>query len=205
MNDKYINYKALKSEQIEGDDFRVKAQFCEEAKVAVIAPHGGAIEPGTSELTIAIAGEELSFAVFEGMKLQQNRELHITSTNFDEPRCLKIVEKAKTVLAIHGESSSDEVVFIGGLNQSLMTNISNALRKDGYIVQKHSASNLQGRAVNNICNRGMERAGVQLELSRGLRLRFFKSLRADGRKSKTRKFDEFVHAVRQGLKMANLL
>jgi phage replication-related protein YjqB (UPF0714/DUF867 family) len=53
--------------------------------VAVIAPHGGGIEPGTSELATAIAGDDFSLYLFEGLKSAGNGELHITSTNFDEP------------------------------------------------------------------------------------------------------------------------
>jgi phage replication-related protein YjqB (UPF0714/DUF867 family) len=34
--------------------------------VAIIAPHGGNIEPGTSELARAVAGQELSLYLFEG-------------------------------------------------------------------------------------------------------------------------------------------
>ena len=54
-------------EQNEELNFRVQINFIKEANIVIIAPHGGGIEPGTSELAIAIAGEELSFAVFEGL------------------------------------------------------------------------------------------------------------------------------------------
>ncbi len=79
--DKYSNFEALQAEQTEGRDFHVQVAMREDSAVAVIAPHGGAIEPGTSELVVAIAGEELSFAIFEGAMAAQNRDLHITSTN----------------------------------------------------------------------------------------------------------------------------
>ena len=112
--DKYSNFEALRAEQTEGRDFRVRVASRELAMVALIAPHGGAIEPGTSELAIAIAGEELSYAVFEGIKTIQNRDLHITSTNFDEPRCTELVAGVHTAVAIHGESSQESTVFAGG-------------------------------------------------------------------------------------------
>lgn len=57
--DRYSNFEALRAEQTEGRDFRIRVGLPEEAMVASIAPHGGAIEPGTSELATAIAGGSL--------------------------------------------------------------------------------------------------------------------------------------------------
>ena len=205
MSDKYRNFKALQAEQREGRDFRVQVNFRKESKIAIVAPHGGAIEPGTSELAIDIAGKELNFAVFEGIKSKQNRDLHITSTNFDEPRCVYIVEKTPTTLTVHGESSSGEVVYIGGLNQSVITHISLSLEQSGFTVKKNQNPDLQGISSDNICNRGIEQMGIQLELSRGLREKFFSSLSNDGRKITTCEFKKFVDAIRQGLKQACLL
>ncbi|WP_126802254.1 poly-gamma-glutamate hydrolase family protein [Aliidiomarina minuta] len=48
-------------------------------------------------------------------------------------------------------------------------------------------------------------AGVQLELSRGLRSTFFESLNSAGRRRQTHVFHQFVDAVRQGLVRAGLL
>ena len=36
--------------------------------VAIIAPHGGKIEPGTSEIVRSIAAEDYNFCAFEGIK-----------------------------------------------------------------------------------------------------------------------------------------
>jgi poly-gamma-glutamate hydrolase-like protein len=58
---------------------------------ALVAPHGGGIEPGTSELADAIAASDLSFYTFEGLKPSGNTDLHITSTRFDEPMCLTLL------------------------------------------------------------------------------------------------------------------
>ncbi len=203
--DRYSNFEALRAEQTEGRDFRVRVALRDESMVALIAPHGGAIEPGTSELAIAIAGEQLSFAVFEGVKATQNRELHITSTNFDEPRCTEVVAVSCTAVAIHGENSQEATVFIGGADLMLRPHINNALEEAGFTVREHERSNLQGRSPMNICNRGTNGAGVQLELSRGLRNTFFESLNAAGRARQTQEFHQFVDAVRQGLSRAGLL
>jgi phage replication-related protein YjqB (UPF0714/DUF867 family) len=42
---------------------------------AVIAPHGGAIEPGTTEVAEAIAGDRFSFYTLEGVKTRDNKRL----------------------------------------------------------------------------------------------------------------------------------
>lgn len=48
--------------------------------VAVVAPHGGLIEPGTSEITWALARSTCSAHSFDGRKARRNGDLHITST-----------------------------------------------------------------------------------------------------------------------------
>lgn len=203
--DRYSNFEALQAEQTEGRDFRVKVAMREGSAVAVIAPHGGAIEPGTSELAVAIAGEELSFAIFEGVMAANNRDLHITSTNFDEPRCTDVVMRSYAAVAIHGENSQQETVFSGGADATLRSHISKALEEAGFTVREHENPNLQGKSKANICNLGTSGAGVQLELSRGLRSTLFESLNAAGRVRQTRVFHQFVDAVRQGISRASLL
>lgn len=203
--DRYSDFESLRAEQVEGRDFCVRVAMRVEAMVALIAPHGGAIEPGTSELAIAIAGEELSYAIFDGTKVAQNRDLHITSTNFDEPRCIDVVTRSVTAIAIHGESSQEVAVFTGGADAMLRSNISNALKEAGFTVLEHQNPSLQGKSRANICNRGTSGAGVQLELSRGLRSTLFESLNAAGRARPTQVFHQFVDAVRRGLSSANLL
>jgi phage replication-related protein YjqB (UPF0714/DUF867 family) len=71
--------------------------------VLTIAPHGGRIEPGTSEIAALIAGESYNLHRFEGRKPPgQNAVLHITSHHFDEPRALNLARKCRIVLGIHG-------------------------------------------------------------------------------------------------------
>ena len=203
--DRYSNFEELQAEQTEGRDFRVQVAMREDSAVAVIAPHGGAIELGTSELAVAIAGEELSFANFEGVMAAKNRDLHLTSTNFDEPRCTDVVTRSYAAVAIHGENSQQETVFSGGRDATLSFHIRKALEEAGFTVREHENPNLQGKSKTNICNRGTSGAGVQLELSRGLRSTLFESLNAAGRARQTRVFHRFVDAVRQGISRAGLL
>lgn len=198
--DTYANFAELNAAEREGVDFAVCVVARDGASTAVVAPHGGAIEPGTSEVAKRIAADDLSYAVFVGRKSTGNSRLHITSTNFDEPRCLALVQAAEHVLAIHGEGSEKPVVYLGGRDAALGERIRTALERDGYVVAVHSDPELQGRALGNVCNRGRRGVGVQLELSSGLRKVFFNSLKAEGRAKPTSRLGEFADTVRKGLR-----
>lgn len=204
MPDKYSNFADLAKSNVEGADFTIN--FVDrESDVLVFGPHAGAIEPGTSEIVKAIAGNNLSYYLFEGTKADGNGELHITSTNFDEPQALNMVEKSQTVLAIHGEKSENKIVYLGGRNQHLQSHIQTTLNDAGYLTEFHENPGLQGTSFANICNRCASSSGVQLELSKGLRKTLFYSLTSLGRKSNTPELIEFAEAVRQGLDRANAL
>ncbi|MCU7917188.1 MAG: poly-gamma-glutamate hydrolase family protein [Candidatus Thiodiazotropha sp. (ex Epidulcina cf. delphinae)] len=203
--DTYRNYGELAAQEQEGSDFSVKVVDRANAKTLLLAPHGGAIEPGTSEIARAIAGDDLSYYLFEGIKSSNNRILHITSTNFDEPRALEIVEEFQNIVAVHGEGSEDEIVYLGGRDNGLLNHLKAALVEAGYTTETHTNPSLQGKSLNNICNRGCSSAGVQLEVARGLRRRFFSALNSAGRKDPTAKLNLFASAIRNGLQKANAL
>lgn len=174
------------------------------SSIAVIAPHGGGIEPGTSELARAIAGAELSLYIFEGRKQLGNKALHITSHVFDEPQGLGLVATAAVVLAIHGEANKHHAaIYLGGRDEALSTTLGEHLQNAGFNVERHANSDLQGVSRANICNRGQSGAGVQLELSECLRLELFPSLDAEGRAAPRKRFHEFVRALRAGLGLPN--
>jgi phage replication-related protein YjqB (UPF0714/DUF867 family) len=198
MADKYKNFEELAANEQEGSDFQVRFRArCGTA--AVIAPHGGGIEPGTSEVADAIANLDLSFYAFEGIKKAANGILHITSGRFNEPQGVALVAVSPAVVALHGEDSGDPVVFLGGLDQELGARIQVSLQGEGFMVGTHENPNLQGRDKNNICNRGESGRGVQLELSNGLRALFFRTLARNGRQHPTEQFGRFVNAVRRGI------
>lgn len=195
MVDKYKSFSELAYYEARDIDYRLRSRKCATA-LAVIAPHGGGIEPGTSELADAIAGLELSFYSFEGIKQTANRDLHLTSASFDEPEGVALVTASSGVVALHGEDSDEEVVFLGGLDKNLGDRLRASLEASGFSVQVHPNSELQGIAASNICNRGIGGCGVQLEVSNGLRRSFFGSLSRSGRGVKTERFNQFVAAMR---------
>jgi phage replication-related protein YjqB (UPF0714/DUF867 family) len=200
MADKYKNFAELAGYEKENVDFLVRSQECHGAAV-VIAPHGGGIEPGTSELAGAIARADLSYYAFEGVKSNGNGTLHITSSHFDEPKAVALVAASPRVVALHGEQKCrDEVVFLGGLDKELGKRIQAELQAVGFAVGIHDDPNLQGVEKSNICNRGQSGRGVQLELSQPLRRSFFQSLDKNGRQHRTVQGDRFVDAMRKAIR-----
>jgi phage replication-related protein YjqB (UPF0714/DUF867 family) len=168
---------------------------------AILTPHGGGIEPGTTEIAEAIAGPEFSFYAFEGVKSTGNTDLHITATRFDEPMCLTVIRRSKTVVTVHGEHSEadGEGVFIGGIDDELGGALRDVLIAAGFDVRTHPDPKLQGRERKNLCNRGASGKGVQFELSKSVRESMFSSLSREGRKEITQRFGDFVNAVRSVL------
>jgi phage replication-related protein YjqB (UPF0714/DUF867 family) len=201
MPDKYCDFDALSRNETSGIDYAISVRRSVDA-FSIVAPHGGGIEPGTSEIADAIAGDEFSFYTFEGLKTSGNADLHITSTRFDEPLCLTLVRESDIVLTIHGEDSdaNGEPVFMGGLDATLGQRLGDALAASGFDVRRHTDPLLQGLDPRNLCNLGKSRSGVQLELSRSVREQMFLSLSREGRKQKTPRFDAFVDAIRSVIK-----
>ena len=99
-------------------------------RTVVLAPHGGGIEIGTSELCLAIAGYHPSTRVpigqthdywmFEGLRSVANDELHVTSSNCDDRVARDLVSGATHALGLHGCTAAaagledhDRAVLVG--------------------------------------------------------------------------------------------
>lgn len=136
--------------------------------MVVIAPHAGGIEPKTGPIAREIVGAEFSLYCFRGMKNAGNRDLHITSHHFDEPRCLDLIKDHEWVVAIHGCKRKGEHVFLSGLDKALIADLEASLLQTGIPVQT-LGHKYTGTLPRNICNRGQSHAGVQFELSRSFR------------------------------------
>ncbi len=189
MASSYKNFKVLARREIEGRDYQIRMNL-KDGRVLLMAPHGGKIEPGTTEIAEAIAGMDYSFYSFEGLKSEGNSLLHIESHLFDESRALQIVEKADIVITIHGQlDQKEEFVMVGGLYADLCSEIKCQLEAVGFETRSPTEG-LQGTDLGNICNRGRLKAGVQLEMSRKVR----DSLRTDKGQLQT-----FANAVRKAI------
>jgi phage replication-related protein YjqB (UPF0714/DUF867 family) len=150
-------------------DFRIEVQARPESAVAIVAPHGGGIEDGTSEIARAIAAGDLNLYLLEGCRPAYNyRALHLTSHRFDEPECLALIAHCSQVVTIHGCDGEDPVVLIGGLDRPLALAIAAALTRDGIDVAT-AGHRFPATHPDNICNRGLSGRGVQLELPHRLR------------------------------------
>lgn len=171
-SDWYECFAQLEQKEREGIDFR-RLALQRGSAFAVVAPHGGEIEPHTSTIARAIAGEALSLYLFEGMRLHREHcELHISSEKFDDPSLAPIVSEANTVLGVHGraDEGDGEATWVGGLDLKRRDRIVSALIEAGFsAVIRERGQTLSGTAPSNICNRGKTGAGIQLEVPRSLR------------------------------------
>ena len=154
----YMSFKELVHREVEGQDYRIRIES-RDPRVLIMAPHGGKIEPTTAEIAAATAGDDYSFYCFEGLKTD-SRPLHIESHLFDEPRALQVVQKADVVITIHGQiDQKEEFVMVGGLNDSLRSEITQELEGAGFQTRVPTEG-LMGTDSQNICNRGKLRRGV---------------------------------------------
>jgi len=192
--DRYTSFADLVRNAQEGRDFR-RVIAWRRSSVAIVAPHGGGIEPGTSEVARALAGDEFALYCFVGLRPNGNDELHVTSHCFDDPACVQLVGRARAVVAVHGCAGDHRAVYVGGLDADLKAQFVQALRRAGFRARP-SAGDLAGCYTDNICNRGSSGRGVQLEITEGLRRAMFADLTWKGREITTRVFDRFVEAVR---------
>jgi phage replication-related protein YjqB (UPF0714/DUF867 family) len=165
----------------------------------ILAPHGGGIEPGTTEIGCAVAATEHSLYLFEGLKHSYNRTLHITSTNFDEPTALAMLSRSTRTVVIHGFSSRRKVAYIGGRDTLLATALINALNRSNIPALRSPTTFFQGEHPRNLCNCNGRSMGVQIEISTGLRQTMFKNLSRSGRRTPTRAFHNLVDTVRSCL------
>ena len=198
MADKYHSFGQLEKKE-RPDHFTIFEHWGTKG-VAIIAPHGGGIETGTSEIAKGIAGKEHSLYCFEGRRQSKNGDLHITSTRFDEPTGVELVNQAEKVVAIHGCADKKEIVFVSGLDHELKNRIRNSLMAAGFRVEEPAASDMQGTQLSNICNRGKSKRGVQIEVSEGLRRAMFEDhTKRAGRETTTPVFHRFVSAIREAI------
>lgn len=193
-DDRYATFAELTAHERAGEDYR-QALRDRGSAIVVVAPHGGSIEPGTSELAQAIAGRTFSCYCFEGLKRAGNDALHITSTNFDAPGCCALLSRAQTVLTVHGCRGDAPIVYVGGRHTALKDRLTASLRKAD-VRAENAPPRHAGRRAANLCNRGRSGRGVQLELSQGLRERLFVGLTLAERRKTTPRFTALVDAVR---------
>ena len=194
----FSSFHEIAFQKREGEDF-VRQVKDRGSSVAIIAPHGGLIEPGTSELTLAVADHIFSYYLFEGQQTNNNRDLHLDSTQFDDPLCLDLLSKSQYAVSLHGCDDSDVQVYVGGRNKALQRIILHSLKSAGYPAIQDK-TNHAGKEKGNICNRCISTEGVQLELSRAMREIFFAPLEKGKTREQTMACHDFVALLRAVLR-----
>jgi phage replication-related protein YjqB (UPF0714/DUF867 family) len=196
---KRTSFHEIASTKTEGLDYKITVKD-HGSSIVIIAPHGGDIEPPSSEIAASIAGSSLSLYDFQGLRNTSGHgELHLPSHKFDEPRALRLVESAETVVAIHGRKDGDDPrkVWIGGLDHQRCRKVLSELQKAGFeAVIRAPGESLAGTAKSNICNRGRRKMGVQLEIPKTVR---------DKLKDDMTLRSTFAEAVNKGTRDENLV
>jgi phage replication-related protein YjqB (UPF0714/DUF867 family) len=165
----FTNFADLARAQVRGRDYEIRVTRRPSSPVAIIAPHGGEIEDGTSEVARAIAGAEFNLYCFEGTRPSRNyAALHLTSHRFDEPECLSLIRGCSIVVAVHGCAGAEPMVFLGGLDVPLRDRLARALYDAG-VRAETAGHRFPAVRPDNVCNRGAGGRGVQLEITHPLR------------------------------------
>lgn len=198
MTDQYDSYAELRQHERENEDYAIFHREGDSG-IAVIAPHGGGIEPGTIDIADALAGSEHVFYAFKGLKKTGNRILHINSNRFDEELGVRICRNAAMVISVHGSGFSTELIHVGGRNEKLKQKTTDALKTAGFNAEISEIQGLRGIQPENICNRCRSGEGVQLEISRGLREKMFDHLDHRHLRMKTKFFYQFITIMKKVL------
>ena len=159
-----------------------------EGQKIVLAVHGGGIEGGTSEIALAVAGyHPATFAqatdcfglhdlwIFEGLLGFGNSKLHVTSTNYDDPIALKLVQISKRCLSLHGlgDDAANGKIQIGGRDTELRSIVLEELTAAGIPAAIGNDPDTNASDPDNICNKTTSGAGVQLEMGTAYRASLF--------------------------------
>jgi phage replication-related protein YjqB (UPF0714/DUF867 family) len=192
-------------------------------RTVVLAPHGGGIELGTSELCLAVAGYHpanlpitppagvaYDYWMFEGIREAGNADLHVTSTGCDDLVAVLLCAGALGALSLHGfkpenahppRPPGEQVVLVGGGDDLLGPLLVAALKAVQLPVEDTGGQGeVGGDDACNIVNRTLRGKGAQLELSEPLRDTMFgENTRPGRRHTTTEVFWTFVAACRDAL------
>jgi len=186
----YKTFKDLTAAHQRGRDYDFKT--CEQGlDLVFVAPHGGRIEPETEVIARQLAGDDFSFHVFESHLSPRDYNLHITSHRYNERSAIDLVRRCRKAVGVHGRRSkvsTDEEIWMGGLNRQKVLAVSGQLNAAGFKT-RIGGHPFPATHRKNICNRAIER-GVQLEMTLALR----KSLCGEAAR-----MSRFIAAVRRGM------
>ena len=190
------------------------------AKTVILAPHGGGIEPGTSELCLAVAGYHpanlpdtppagvtYDYWMLEGVRERGNAPLHVPSTGCDDGMAVSLCAGALNALSLHGFEpkpplpADKRLVLVGGGDEDLRLLLLRTLDAAGLPVEDAAGrGELDGNSSLNIVNRTRRGKGAQLEVSKPLRDAMFTvNTRPRRKHTTTEVFWTFVAACRDAI------
>ena len=194
--DHYNNMTHLYANELEGVNYskewhrhrwRYKSsrQNYDENEVFIMAPHGGSIEKGTTELALATAGftsdfnrhpatsDTYDYFVFNGTNPNdQNGKLHVTSSNYDDPAAEELVKNCIISIAFHGCTDDQPIpntgagykaCLIGGLDMAFMMLLQEQLQEAGFNALLADQEMLNGDLPDNIINKNKNKHDSNLK------------------------------------------
>lgn len=225
--DTYATNSDLYRDRVEGVEFGRRARrhevFDDDLSqrgpvplATIVAPHGGGIEPGTSELCLAVAGYHpaslaptggpaYDYWMLEGLLSTDNDVLHVTTTHCDDAMALSLCGGARTALSLHGCTTAAAnglgEVLVGGRDAALRGLLIAQLVAGGFgAVDATGHASLGGMAPENLTNRTVLGAGAQVEIVTPVRNAMFGiNTRAQRKHTTTPAFWAFTNACRTAL------
>lgn len=201
MVERYRDLAHVVLRNARGVDYEIQFS-ARSSELTVVAIHGGGIEPLTSELAHAIAGEDYNFYEFRGIRPRNNMQLYVSSLCFKEIRLRGLLLTADTAISIHGVAGESPIVYVGGGNQRLSSAVKKHLVEAGFETRR-ARGRFAARHPDNVANRPKDK-GVQLELSRGLRDAMVEGGAANPARCdpdrRSEEFTRFVGAVRLAIR-----
>ncbi|MFI1012183.1 poly-gamma-glutamate hydrolase family protein [Streptomyces sp. NPDC020965] len=227
----YTSYRQIYADpvRVEGRDYRRRYGWSDTgsqrpvpSRTTVLAPHGGGIEAGTSEICLAVAGyhpgtlrplaggPRHDYWMFEGLLEEENSRLHVTSIGCDDPIALAMAGGGPHALGVHGCDAASvpdpgprrDIAVVGGLDERFKDLLKEELgRADIPWRDANTVAGLEGTHRRNPCNRTALGMGAQLELTEELRRSMFgRFLPRDRRRNdQLPRFWAFTDAVRTAI------
>lgn len=202
--DFYADLYSLKADLKQGTDYVI---YCRPGTsgVTVVAPHGGNIESGTSELARAIAGNEHNLFDFVFMNGPFRYRGHVTSTNFMDERLAALLSRSRICVSLHRMRDKHQKIYLGGRNRELKELASERLSAMGFITELEPPR-LQGVDKRNFVNLASE-CGLQVEIPEPVAESLLPGVSEYARKTSVYRlrdktsptFEAFVFAIRSAL------
>ena len=186
-----------------------------ETQKIVMAIHGGGIEPGTSEIALAVAGyhpdtlvasvDNLGlhdFWLFEGLLPSGNGKLHVTASHYDEPIATELVQNVRRCISLHGclDTQANGKIQIGGRDHQLRDIVLEELTLAGIPAEITTNKMLGGESPDNIANKTKILGCVQLEMGASYRSSLFgTNTQPDRKKTTNTQFWLLVGALRKAM------